>query len=305
MTHLKSIFFLFKDALSAFLKDRATIYAAGLAYYTIFSIAPLLVFVVSIAGFFIDRSLAREQVALQLQYLVGGELAGFIDQAMVALRDQATSRTLTIVSIVALLVAGTGVFRQLKVALNLIWGITDVRPSNSREWLLLARYRAIPFLSVFLLGAMLVLAVIMEAVLSVVQARFEVLFPEAGFLLPQLSRLIIPILTFAMFLYIFKALPDAHVRWRDAAVGAAVTTILFLIGRFILSIFLSFSDTGSVYGAAGSLIILLFWIYYSAQILLFGAEFTWLYALRHGQAIRPNRLARMMAGEQQAVNSNQ
>ena len=298
MSRLKSAFLLFKDAIGAFLKDRASIYAAGLAYYTVFSIAPLLVFVVTIAGFFIDRTLAREQVTLQLQYLVGSELASFIEEAMIALRDQATSRTATLLSIIALLIGATGIFRQLKVALNLIWGITDVRPTNAREWLLLARYRAIPFLMVFVLGFMLGLAVVLETAIAAVQARFEVLFPDASVYVPQLGLLVIPLLTFVMFLVILKALPDAVVRWRDAAVGAAVTTVLFLIARLLLSFFLSFSNTGSIYGAAGSLIILLFFIYYSAQILMYGAEFTWLYAQRHGQIIRPNKLARLMTGDQ-------
>lgn len=297
MSFLKSSFLLFKDAFSEFLKDRASIYAAGLAYYTIFSIAPLIVFVVTIAGFFIDRSLAREQVTLQLQYLLGQDLAGLIDQMTTALRDQATSRAATIVSIVALLIGATGIFRHLTTALNLIWGITDVRPKNRQEWLLMIRYRTIPFLMVFGLGFLLIAAVALEAIVAAVQARFEVLFPDAGALFPQFSRLFIPLLTFATFTFIFKALPYAHVRWRDAAVGGAVTTILFLIGRLLLSLFLSFSNTGSIYGAAGTLIILLFWVYYSAQILLYGAEFTWLYALRHGQSIRPNRLARMMDGD--------
>ncbi len=297
MSYLKSGFLLLKDAFSEFLKDRASIYAAGLAYYTIFSIAPLIVFVVTIAGFFIDRSLAREQVTLQLQYLVGEDLAGFIDQATTALRDQATSRTATIVSVVGLLIGATGIFRHLTTALNLIWGITDVQPKSRQDWLLLIRYRTIPFLMVFGLGFLLIAAVAVQAIVAAVQARFEVLFPAAGALFPPLSRLLIPLLTFATFMFVFKALPYAHVRWRDAAVGGAVTTILFLIGRAILSLFLSFSNTGSIYGTAGALIILLFWVYYSAQILLYGAEFTWLYALRHGQSIRPNRLARMMEGE--------
>lgn len=295
MPYLKSIFLLFKDAFLAFLNDQASIYAAGLAYYMVFSVAPLLVFVIGIAGFFIDRSLAEEQVTLQLHYLMGDQSADFIDGIVTTLRDQTMGQTVTIVSIVALLIAGTGVFRQLRAALNRIWGITNVRPANIREWMLLARYRAIPFLSVFLLGTTLALAVIAETVLSTIEVRFEALFPDAYLPLPQLSRLIIPGLTFAAFLFVFIVLPDAQIRRRDAAVGAAVTAVLFLIGRSILAIFLGLSNTGSIYGAAGSLIILLLWVYYSAQILLYGAEFTRLYTMRHGQAIRPNRLSRMIA----------
>jgi len=297
MPYLKSTFLLFKDAFLAFRNDQASIYAAGLAYYMVFSVAPLLVFVISIAGFFIDRTLAEEQVTSQLQYLMGGESADYIDGIVTTLRNQTLSQTVTIVSIVALLISGAGIFGQLRTALNLIWGITNVRPVNVREWLLLARYRAIPFLSVFLLGTALALAVIAETALSTVEVRFEALFPDAYLLLPQLGRLIIPGLTFVAFLLVFVVLPDAQIRWRDAAVGAAVTAVLFLIGRIVLAIFLALGNTGSIYGAAGSLIILLLWIYYSAQLLLYGAEFTRLYALRHGQAIRPNRLSRMMAAE--------
>ena len=297
MQLLKSIFFLFKDSLGEYIKDRASIFAAGLAYYAVFSLAPLLVLTTAVAGLFIGRTAAGEQIALQLQYLIGGELAGFIAEAVSALMDRSVSTTATVISLGILLFGAGGIFRQLKTALNILWGITDVRPKNLDEWFLVARYRAVPFAMVFLFGLLLSLAVIAETLMAAVRARFEVLFPETAALVPQLSWLLIPTLTFITFLLIFKLLPDAYSRWRDTAVGALVTTILFLIGRMFLFIFLSFSDTGSIYGAAGSLIILLFWIYYSAQIVLFGAEFTWLFALRHGQTIRPNRLSRMMGEE--------
>lgn len=297
MQLLKSIFFLFKDSLGEYIKDRASIFAAGLAYYAVFSLAPLLVLTTAVAGLFIGRTAAGEQIALQLQYLIGGELAGFIAEAVNTLMDRSVSTTATVISIGVLLFGAGGIFRQLKTALNILWGITDVRPKNLNEWFLVARYRAVPFAMVFLFGLLLSLAVIAETLMAAVRARFEVLFPETAALVPKLSWLLIPTLTFITFLLIFKLLPDAYSRWRDTAVGALVTTILFLIGRMFLFIFLSFSDTGSIYGAAGSLIILLFWIYYSAQIVLFGAEFTWLFALRHGQTIRPNRLSRMMGEE--------
>ncbi len=297
MQLLKSIFLLFKDSLGEYIKDRASIFAAGLAYYAVFSLAPLLVLTTAVAGLFIGRTTAGEQIALKLQYLIGGELAGFIAEAVNALMDRSVSTTATVISLGVLLFGAGGIFRQLKTALNILWGITDVRPKNLNEWFLVARYRAVPFAMVFLFGLLLSLAVIAETLMGAVRARFEVLFPETAALVPHFSRLLIPTLTFITFLLIFKLLPDAYSRWRDTAVGALVTTILFLIGRMFLFIFLSFSDTGSIYGAAGSLIILLFWIYYSAQIVLFGAEFTWLFALRHGQAIRPNRLSRMMSEE--------
>ncbi len=294
MSLLKSIFLLFKDSLIAYFRDKDSIYAAGLAYYMIFSIAPLLVFITAMAGIFIGRSAAAEQITLQLQYMIGGDLAEFVETAVNSLMDRSLNTTATVISAVVLLVTSGGIFRQLKVALNQVWGVVEVPPQNNRERLLLARNRIIPFLMVFLFGMLLSLSVILEALLGTMRARFAVLFPETAAILPHFSRLLIPALTFVTFTLIFKLLPDTSTRWRDTGVGGLVTTILFIIGRFVLSLFLSFSNTGSIYGAAGSIVILLFWIYYSAQILLFGAEFTWLYALRHGQPIRPKRLSRLL-----------
>jgi membrane protein len=297
MKYLKAVFYLFKETLAEYFKDRATIYAAGLAYYAVFSVAPLLVFASAIAGRVIGPTAAADQITLQLQYLVGPELAVFLQDLVHTLTDRTTNATAAIVSFGVLLFTAGGIFNQLKTALNLLWGLTDVRPRNAREWRVLVRYRAIPFLMVFVFGLLLSLSVILDALILAVSARFEVLFPEATALLPGLGRLIIPALTFITFLLIFKFFPNAYSRTRDVAVGAAITTVLFLIGRRLLLIFLSISDTGSLYGAAGSIVILLVWVYVSAQILLFGAEFTWVYARRHGVPLRPNRLARFLIEE--------
>lgn len=300
MKYLKAVFYLFRDAISEYFQDRASIYAAGLAYYTIFSIAPLLVFTTAIAGRFIGRSTAGEQIALQLQYLVGPELADFLSTVVTTLTDRTTNTTAALLSVGALLWTASGIFKNLKTALNLLWGLADVRPRNAREWRVLVRYRAIPFLMVFVFGLLLSLSVLLDAMLQTVGARFGVLFPDVAALLPTLGRLIIPALTFITFLLVFKFFPNAYSRTRDVAVGAAVTTALFILGRHLLQLFLSLTDTGSLYGAAGSIVILLVWVYFSAQILLFGAEFTLVYARRHGVPIRPNRLARWLVLEEAA-----
>lgn len=300
MNLLKAIFSLIKESIGEYLKDRGTIYAAGLAYYAVFSIAPLLVFATSVAGRVIGRTAAGEQVTLQLQYLVGPELAVFLGDLITTLTDRTANATAALVSFGVLLFTAGGIFNQLKTALNLLWGLTDVRPRNAREWRVLVRYRAIPFLMVFVLGLLLSLSVILETLIMAVSARFEVLFPEIANLLPGFGRVIIPALAFVTILLIFKFLPNAYSRVRDIAVGAAVTTALFVIGRQLLLLFLSISDTGSLYGAAGSIVILMVWVYVSAQILLFGAEFTWVYARRYGKPIRPNRLARFRLGDETA-----
>ena len=288
---IKGFLLLFKDAGQAYLRDRATIFAAGLAYYAVFSIAPLIILITGIAGLFAGRTAAGELISLQLQSIVGPELARFLEQVVRSFADQATSRTATVVSLVVLLFSAGGIFNQLKTAINYLWGLTSVRPGTAAEWVLAARRRAIPFLMVFGFGVLFGMALLIETVLLAVSTRLEVFLPSVSALLPQLTVLLIPTLSFITFLIIFKLLPDAESRWRDMAIGALVATLLFSVGRRLLVVVLTYSNTGSIFGAAGSIVVLLIWVYFSAQILLFGAEFAWLYAERFGRPIRPNPTA--------------
>ena len=292
MQTIKSVLILLRDTVAAFLQDRATIYAAGLAYYTVFSLAPLLVFVVTVAGFFIGRSAASDQIVIQLQMIVGPDLGGFLEELLVALNDQSSAGTVTVVSLVGLLFGAGGIFNQIKNSVNILWGLVPRRPRGTRDYLHMVRSRAIPFLMVFLFGFMLSAAVLVDTVLALAQSRLAVFFPELAEALPSLSRIIVPVLTFVTFALSYKLLPDARVRWRDVWPGALLATLLFQFGRYLLTLFLDFSGTGSAYGAAGSLVVLLVWVFFSANLLLLGAEFIKLYATRFGQPIRPGPTAR-------------
>jgi len=292
MQTIKSIFLLLRDTVSAFLQDRATIYAAGLAYYTVFSLAPLLVFVVTVAGLFIGRSAASEQIVFQLQMIVGAELGGFLEELLGAVNNQTSAGTITALSLVGLLFGATGIFNQIKNSVNILWGLVPRRLRGARDYLHMARSRAIPFLMVFLFGLLLSAVVLIDTVLGLVQSRLAVFFPEMAETLPSLSRVVVPVLTFLTFALIYKLLPDARVRWRDIWPGALLAALLFLVGRILLVFFLDTSDTGSAFGAAGSLVVLLVWVFFSANILLLGAEFVKLYATRFGQPIRPGPTAR-------------
>jgi len=292
MRLLHAVFLLIKDSVAAFLRDQATIYAAGLAYYTIFALAPLLILVISVSGFFIGRSAASDQIIRHLEYLVGAQLTGFLEGVVRAINNQAAGGALTVISVVVLLLGASGIFNQLRTALNILWGIVADRPENAREVLLLARSRTIPFLMIFVLGLMLSMVVLLETLAGIVRARLEVLFPEAAALMPSINWFIIPGLTFLTFTLIYKVLPDARTRWRDVALGALLAMLLFLLGRYVLFQFLTPGSNSAVYGAASSLIGLLVWVYYSAIILLFGAEFIKVYAARYGQPIRPSETAR-------------
>ena len=292
MQTIKSVLILLRDTVAAFLQDRATIYAAGLAYYTVFSLAPLLVFVVTVAGFFIGRSAASDQIVIQLQMIVGPDLGGFLEELLVALNDQSSAGTVTVVSLVGLLFGAGGIFNQIKNSVNILWGLVPRRPRGTRDYLHMVRSRAIPFLMVFLFGFMLSAAVLVDTVLALAQSRLAVFFPELAEALPSLSRIIVPVLTFVTFALSYKLLPDARVRWRDVWPGALLATLLFQFGRYLLTLFLDFSGTGSAYGAAGSLVVLLVWVFFSANLLLLGAEFIKLYATRFGRPIRPGHTAR-------------
>lgn len=291
MSFMTSILHLFRDSIKAYFGDRSIMYAAGLAYYAVFAIAPLLVFVVTLSGVFIGRSNAAIQIAAQVQYLVGPQLAELLAELAKTVNQRTFSAGGTIFSTIGLLFSAAGIFTQLDTALNDIWGITTVRPQNISDLMILLRHKTAPFIVVFFLGFLLSCSVIVDTMLGAVSSRLAHVLPQIADLHPHINRLIIPALAFACFSVIYKWLPDARSRWRDVAVGALVTTVLFLIGRLALLFYLDGNDTISLFGTVGSIVVLLMWVYYSAQIVLFGAEFTKLYADRFGQPIEPRKMA--------------
>lgn len=289
-----AILHLFKDSVKAFFADRSVIYAAGLAYYSVFAIAPLLVFVVIVAGVFAGQSVATSHIAEQVEYLVGPELAAWLTRLAETVSQRIFSARWTVLAIIGLLFSGAGIFTQLDTALNDIWGIRSLRPRSPGEWLIRLRQKLAPFIVVFVLGLLLGSSVLIHTLLGVLTSRLAEVLPWAvNFQLvrPAINRLVIPVSAFTLFTVIYKWLPDARSRWRDVAVGGLVGTVLFLIGRQILLLYLERGDVISPFGTAGSFVGLLIWVYYSAQILLFGAEFTKLYADRFGQPITPRKLA--------------
>lgn len=281
---------LFRDSLKAYFGDRSIIYAAGLAYYAVFAIPPLLVFVVTVAGLFIGRSQALAQVMTQAEFLVGPQLAGLLNDLAETVSERTFSAGGTVLSVLALLLSGAGIFTQLDEALNDIWGIRKVPPQSLRDRAILLRHKLAPFVVVVFLGVLLSSSVAIDTLLVTITDSLTRFLPQFAGLQPQLNWLLIPLLSLAVFTMIFKWLPDARSRWRDMAVGGLVTMVLFLIGRQLLFLYLERDDTVSLYGALGSLVVLLIWVYYSAQIVLFGAEFTRLYADRFGQPIEPRRM---------------
>lgn len=280
---------LFKDTIAEWNEDNVPLLAAALAYYTIFSLAPLLIIAIAIVGAVFGEEAARGEIVRQIQGLVGVEGAKFI-QSMVQNASQPGSggTVATVISTLVLLFGASGVFGQLQTALNTIW---EVKPKPGRAIKSFLQSRFLSFAMVLVIGFLLLVSLVLSAILIGISSYFSGFFPEFVIL----GRLLNFILSFAvitlLFASIYKFLPDVEVPWRNLWVGAGVTALLFNIGKFLIGLYLGNSSVGSTYGAAGSLVVVLIWIFYSAQILLFGAEFTQVYSKYRGEPIRPSKHA--------------
>ncbi len=271
-------------------KDKASRLAAALAYYTIFSIAPLLILVIAIAGFFFDTAAVREQLMGQIQSLVGSNGAEFLRTALDNANrpGESSGWVATIVSIVLLLIGATGVLVQLQIALNEVW---NVEADPERGLSNLVRKRLLSFGMLLAIGFLLLVSLVISSVLAGFSSYFQSLAPGLDSLVQLLNFVVAFGITTLLFALIFKYVPDVVITWGDVWFGAAVTALLFSIGRFVIGLYLGNSSFASSYGAAGSVIVLLVWIFYSAQILFYGAELTQVFAQRFGSKIRPNRFA--------------
>lgn len=281
----RDIFALLKDTVAEWNEDHAPRLGAALAYYTIFSIAPLLIIAVAIAGFVFGRDAAQNELVNQLQGLIGQQGAEAI-QTMVANAGRPSAGIIaTIIGIVTLLFGASGVFSELQGALNTIWG---VEPKPDRGWKGILRDRLLSFLLVLGTGFLLLASLVLSSVLSAIGSYFQTLLPGSNILWQILNFVIALAITTLLFAMLYKLIPDVEVAWSDVWIGALATALLFSIGRFLIGLYLVNSSTTSVYGAAGSLVIVLIWIYYSAQIIFFGAEFTQVYANKYGSHIVPS-----------------
>jgi membrane protein len=269
-------------------EDRASRLSASLAYYTIFSLAPLLVIVIAITGLFWDQSAVRSQVMNQIQSLVGSEGRAFVADLLESASSPARGITATLLGIITLFFGALGVFNELHNALNTIWEVKEEEPQGFLESIKKVIFnRLLSFTMILGIGFLLLVSLVVSAGLSAVQETVGNTIPVSEILL-QIVNLIISIgVITVLFALIFKFLPDAEIAWRDVWLGAFVTAILFSVGKFVIGLYLGNSAVASSFGAAGSLVLLLVWIYYSTQILLFGAEFTQVYANNYGSKIVP------------------
>src|SRR6266850_1642854 len=282
----KEILPILKETASEWMEDQAQSLGAALAYYTVFSLAPLLLIAIAIAGFFFGREAAQGQIFDQLRGLLG-EASGKAMQDMVqnANTKPATGVMAALIGAVTLLFGASGVFGQLQASLNAIWG---VQPKPGRGVLGIIQDRILSFGFILVVGFLLLVSLLFTATIALVGVWFGGMVPGMEALIQILNSVLSLALITLLFATIFKFLPDAKIAWHDVWIGAFITALLFTIGKFALGLYLGKTGVSSSYGAAGSLIVLLLWVYYSSQIIFLGAEFTQVYANRFGSHVAPS-----------------
>ncbi|WP_443943674.1 YihY/virulence factor BrkB family protein [Pedobacter sp. AW1-32] len=285
----KGIVEVVKSAFGGFTDHKVTKISGSLAYYTVFSMGPLLVVIISLCGIFLDKEAAEGQVFDQLKGFLGGETALQLQNIIKKASIGNKSTIAFIIGIFTLLIGATSVFADIQDSINTIWGI---KPKPKRGWLKMLQNRFLSFSVIVSLGFLLLVSLAITSILDGFSERLQARFADVSVIVFYILNLIITLgVITTIFGVIFKVLPDADIKWRDVISGAIVTGILFMIGKFGISFYISQSNVGGTFGAAGSLVVLLLWTYYSSIILYFGAEFTRAYALSYGSEIRPNHYA--------------
>jgi membrane protein len=281
---LPKVWQLLKRTYSKWNEDHAPGLGAALAYYTVFSLAPLLMIVIAIAGFVFGQEAAQGQIMGQIQGLVGEESAKAIQSMIEEARKPAAGILATLIATGMLLFGATGVFAQLQESLNIIWKV-KAKPGEGM-WKTL-KDRFISLLAVLGTGFLLLISLVISAGLSALGATLEHVLPGPEFLLQIINFFVSFAVVTLLFAMIYKLLPDTPIRWDDVWIGASMTSLLFTIGKFFIGLYLGKSEVGLAYGTAGSLVVILLWVYYASQIFLFGAEFTAVYAESRGTQLEP------------------
>ena len=269
---------LLKDTVMAFIDDGALSRGAAIAFYTVTSIAPILLVVIAIAGLVFGREAAQGALIGQLSELMGQQTAEVLQTAVASASAKSSGIFATIIGVVTLIVTASGVFGEMQTSLNAIWKAKPKGATVSR----LLRARAASIGLVAALGFMLIVSLVVSTALTALGNFLDSILPFGEILLSVLNGIVSIVLLSLLFAAIYKVLPDRKIEWRDVMVGAVVTAVLFTIGKSLISWYIGSSAVASSFGAAGALIVLLLWVYYSAQIFLLGAEFTKTYANRHG-----------------------
>jgi membrane protein len=285
----KNIWEILKNSFKGFGDDNVAVLSSSLAYYTVFSLAPLLIIIISLSGLFLGKDAAEGKVYSTLSGFVGHDTAIQLQDMITHASLSGKSEVAVIIGIVTLVIGATTVFAQIQNSINNIWGL---KPKPKRGWLKLLKNRFLSFSIILGLGFLLLVSLSISTLIDEFSNSLKTYFPDVTVIVFYIINLVITLIVTALiFGAIFKILPDAKIKWRDVATGAIVTAVLFMLAKFGISFYITKSNVGSTYGAAGSLVILLLWVYFSAMILYFGAEFTKAYAIKFGSQIYPDDYA--------------
>ena len=278
-----------KRAGISFIDDRAMKMSASLSYYTVFSLAPMLVIIISLVGLFFGRDAIEGRIYYQIADLVGPSAAKQIQETIKHVSETGDSGLAASIGIVTLIIGATTMFGEIQDSINSIWGI---KPKPKRGWLRMLINRLLSFSMIVTMGFLMLVSLVINAMMDIFIDRLEQLLADyTVYLAYAINLVVLWGVTTLLFAVVFKVLPDGKVRWKDSLRGAGFTAILFMIGKFAIGLYLGNSDIASAYGAAGSIILILLWVYYSSVILYFGAEFTKEYAFLYGTRIEPNSYA--------------
>ncbi|PJJ85066.1 YihY/virulence factor BrkB family protein [Mucilaginibacter auburnensis] len=278
-----------KAAFSGFSNDMAMKFSASLAYYTVFSLAPLLLLVISLAGVFLGREAIQGELFKEINGFVGNDAAKQIQDMIARLELTGKSTLSIIIGSITLVIGATTVFGEIQESINIIW---QVKAKPKKAWLKLLKDRLLSGSLILSLGFLLLVSLVVNGALDALSGKLKTYLPDITVVVFYIINIAISFIVITiLFAVIFKVLPDAKIAWKDVRSGAIFTALLFMLGRLVIGIYVASSANSSTYGAAGSLIAILLWVYYTAAILYFGAEFTKAYVDFKGRKIEPAEYA--------------
>lgn len=294
----RNFFILVKESAVNFIADDALKFSASLSYYTIFSIAPMLIIAIGIGSFLFGRAAIEGHLFEQINSIVGNDAAHQIQEMLRHTTLKRNNAMATVIGIAVFFIGATGVFGEIQSTINKIWGLKAKPKKGIIKYLV---NRVFSFAMVISIGFLMVVSLMASTVIGILNTKLNTILPEAAFIIIVVNNAVSLLIISLLFAVVFKYLPDSVVKWKDAWIGSLFTSALFLFGKYLIGLYLSASTGASAYGAAGSVVILLLWVYYSSILLYFGAEFTKSYALKHGSGIYPNLFSVRVEYEEKEV----
>jgi membrane protein len=279
----------FKETFNGFIEDKGLKLSASLAYYTIFSLAPMLIVLLSVGGLFYGEDALQGKIFSQINDFIGNEAALQIQDMLKNLALSGKSVTAIVTGVVTLLIGATGIFVEIQDSLNQIW---RVKTSPKTGWVKLLMDRILSLSMVASLGFLLIVSLMVNSVVLILSSSLSKFLPDFTLIFIDVINLGITFgVLVSLFAIIYKVLPDAEIPWHDVRTGAIFTALLFMLGKYIIGLYIAYASISSIYGATGTIVVIAVWVYYSAAILFFGAEFTWAYAKVKDEKIKPSKHA--------------